>query len=61
MNTSKNPHELITELAALNKSIHEILQNSYFDSLALLKRDQIEKKIAVVCSVICSAFISASI
>lgn len=46
MNTSKNPHELITELAALNKGIHEILQNSYFDSFALLKRGQVEKKIA---------------
>lgn len=46
MTTAKNPVELINALADLNKGIHEILQDAYFDSLAMLKRSQIEKKAA---------------
>jgi hypothetical protein len=46
MNSHQNPIELISALSDLHKGIHEILQDIYFDSLALLKRSQIEKKVA---------------
>lgn len=46
MTATKNPIELINTLAELNKGIHEILQDGFFDSFALMKRGQTEAKLA---------------
>lgn len=45
MSTANNPLELINALAELNKGMHGILQDAYFDSLAMLKRAQLGKKL----------------
>lgn len=46
MTATKTPIELINALADLSKGIHEILQDGFFDSFALMKRGQMEKKVA---------------
>lgn len=46
MNASRSAIELINSLSDLSKGIHEVLQDAFFDSFALMKRGQIEKKAA---------------
>jgi hypothetical protein len=46
MNVSNNPIDLITKLSDLHNEIHEVLQDTFFDTFAMSKRAGFNRKVA---------------
>jgi hypothetical protein len=46
MENTNNPQDIITRLAQLSKETHELLQDPYFDNLAISKKIRLEQKLA---------------
>jgi len=45
MSNLDGPHEIINKLSELTKNLHEVLQDSFFDSLAFSKLTQLRQKL----------------